>query len=154
MKRPARAIPSGGCLLRIRLVGIARKYNGMQDPPDNLTPKQVRALASLLAGRPIETTATDIGVNPSTVHRWLSEPAFKAALDSGRLAAAELGLDLMLSLVRNAVAVQLDHLRPGTPAHLRQRASEFVITHALAWIELHELKARVDALEARREPDL
>ncbi len=126
----------------------------MQDPRDSLTPKQVRALTGLLAGRSIEDTATDIGVNPSTVHRWKDEPDFKAALVSGRLTAAELGLDLTLSLVRNAVAVQAEHLRPGTPAHLRQRASEFVITHALAWIELHELKARVDALEARREPDL
>jgi len=127
----------------------------MQDPRDSLTPKQVRALTALLAGRPIETTALEIGVNPSTVHRWLDEPAFKAALESGRRALAELGLGLLLSLVRNAVGVQAEHLSKPTPESLRQRASEFVITHALEWIELHDLKARVEALEeARDEPKL
>jgi len=105
-------------------------------------------LTALLGGQTVERAAADAKVNPATVHRWLNEQGFKAALDSGRRELAELGLGLLLALVRNAVAVQADHLKPGTREQLRQRASEFVIEHALEWIELSDLKARVEALEA------
>jgi hypothetical protein len=121
----------------------------MQDSADNLTPKQVKALTALLAGRTIEATAKDIGVNPATVHRWLGEPAFKAARDAGQRELAELGLSLLLSLVRNAVAVQAAHLQEQTRVQIRQRASEFVIEHALKWIELEEIQRRLEALEAK-----
>lgn len=121
----------------------------MQDSADNLTPKQVKALTALLSGRTVEATAKEVGVNPATVHRWLGEPAFKAARDAGQRELAELGLSLLLSLVRNAVAVQAAHLQEHTRVQIRQRASEFVIEHALKWIELEDMKAQIDALMAR-----
>jgi len=121
----------------------------MQDPRDDLTPKQVKTLTALLAGRSVEAAAKEVGVNPATVHRWLNEPSFKAARDAGQRELAELGLSLLLSLVRAAVGVQAEHLREHTRMQIRQRASEFVIEHALKWIELEDMKARVDELNAR-----
>lgn len=120
----------------------------MQDPRDNLTPKQVAVITSLLSGTSVEAAAKESKVNPATIHRWLKEPHFKAALDSGRRELAELGLGLLLALVRNAVGVQAEHLTPRTRVQIRQRASEFVIEHALHWIELKDLADRLEALEA------
>jgi len=126
----------------------ARKHKGMQDPHDNLTPKQVKTLTALLAGRTVEAAAKEVGVNPATVHRWLNDEAFKAARDAGQRELAEMGLSLLLSLVRNAVAVQAAHLQEHTRVQIRQRASEFVIEHALKWIELEDLRDELERLKA------
>jgi AcrR family transcriptional regulator len=121
----------------------------MQDPTADPTPKQVKVLTALLAGRSVEAPAKEAGVNPATVHRWLKDEAFKAARDAGQRELAELGLSLLLSLVRRAVAVQLERLDDRTKPQLQQRASEFVIDHGLKWIELESLEARLKDLEER-----
>ena len=127
----------------------AREHKDMQDPTDSLTPKQVKVLTALLAGRTVEAAAKEASVNPATIHRWLNGPAFKAAHDAGKRELAGLGLSLLLSLVHRAVVVQAERLDDRSKPQLQLRASEFVIEHALKWLELEDIDMRVRALEER-----
>jgi len=56
-----------------------------QNPTDQLSSSQMRAIAGLMAGKTITAAAGDAGVNRSTVHAWLNEDfAFQAALNEAR----------------------------------------------------------------------
>lgn len=56
----------------------------MQHKRAELADKQQRAVAALVSGETVKDAARDAGVNRSTVHRWLKEPDFMAALNGAR----------------------------------------------------------------------
>lgn len=122
----------------------------MQDSTYNLTPNQVKVLTALLAGRSVEASAKEAGVNPATVHRWLNDPAFQAAQRDGRRVLAQQALAALQSVTRTAVAVVVELMTDkGKPASVRLRAAQIIIEGTVKWIELDDLAARLAALEAR-----
>lgn len=122
----------------------------MQDPTDNLTPKQVKALTALLAGKSVEAAAKEAGVNPATLHRWLGEVAFKAAYHASRRELAQQGLGVLQAAVRAAVGTVVQIMQSTTaPAAIRLRAAQIIIESAVKWLELEDLDARLHALEEK-----
>jgi hypothetical protein len=122
----------------------------MHDSTDNLTPNQVSALAALLAGRTVRTAAKAAGVDPGTVHRWLHEPDFQAALTAGRRELAGVALAQIQGLTETAVSVIKDLMTDKrAPASVRLRAAQIIIESTLKWLELEDLDARLRALEER-----
>lgn len=122
----------------------------MQDSDNNLTPNQVKVLASLLAGRSVEAAAKEAGVNPATVHRWLNDPAFQAAQRDGRRLLAQQGLSLIQVATRTAVATVVELMSDKTkPPSVRLRAAQIIIESTVKWIELDDLATRLAALEGK-----
>lgn len=122
----------------------------MQDSTDKLTANQVTALTALLAGRSVRTAAKGAGVDPATVHRWLNEPDFRAAMQSGRRELASVALAQLQEITGIAVGVikelMTDKERPST---VRLRAAQIVIEATMKWLELDDLAQRLAALEER-----
>lgn len=59
------------------------------DKDFDLTPKREQAKDLLFAGQTATATADSVGVHRSTVHRWMKEPNFIAALNQERIDARE-----------------------------------------------------------------
>jgi hypothetical protein len=124
----------------------------MQDSSDNLTPNQVAALTALLAGRPVRAAAKAADVDPATVHRWLNDPAFRAAMQSGRRQLAQQALAQLQGITSSAIEVIRELMTDKTkPASVRLRAAQIVIEATVKWLELEDFDARLRALEGRNE---
>jgi hypothetical protein len=109
----------------------------MQDSADKLTPKQLTALAALLAGRSVETAAQEAKVNPATVHRWLNEPDFQAAQRAGRRDLASVALAQLQEITGVAVGVIRELMEDASkPASVRLRAAQIVIESSVKWLEI------------------
>jgi predicted transcriptional regulator len=95
----------------------------------DLTPKQVRALSLLAAGKTGVQVAKALKVNAATVSQWLNhDPGFAKALDALRwesLRAADAELQAAAS---EAVAELRKLLKNGKSEQVRLRAAEFILT--------------------------
>jgi hypothetical protein len=120
----------------------------MQDSRDDLTPNQVAALAALLAGSSVRAAAKAARVDPATVHRWLNEPAFRAAQQAGRRELAQQSLAQLQGITEVAIGVVKELMTDKTkPASVRLRAAQIVIEATVKWLELEDMAARLTALE-------
>jgi len=117
-----------------------------------LTPRQRRALESLLASGDVTQAAQSANVARQTVHKWLQQPAFKTALD---LAEADKLHSLQSALVRlgdkatATLGAVLDSAAASDGAKVR--AADIVLGRLLQLRELVELEARIAALEELAE---
>ena len=116
-----------------------------------LKPRQVAAIAALLATGKISDAAAAGGVSTKTVYAWLKQDAFKA-----ELRAAE--GDAMRSLARRlaglgelAADALKDALDVKQPMALRLRAADTVLSRGPALLELVDLIGRIEALEVGRD---
>lgn len=122
----------------------------MQQLTDNLTPNQVIALNALLAGRNVSAAARAARVDRATLHRWLSEPAFRTALQAGRRELASVALAQLQEITGVAIGVIKELMTDkGKPATVRLRAAQIVVEATLKWMELDDLAARLAALEEK-----
>ena len=112
-----------------------------------LTVNQSRAVACILGTRTIEQAAKCAGVGKRTLERWLTLPAFVAALDAekAKIVAATTGeLErLSLAVVRELWRI----LEEPAEDKDRLRACALVLTSAIKWREETDLIARLTALE-------
>lgn len=117
----------------------------MQDL-EQLTPKQQKAIAALLAGLSMEAAAQAASVNATTIYRWLDDPIFKAAHDTGRRQLAELAMSKLQGLADQAVDAIAGLMRDGTPA-IKLRAALAILDNNTKWFELQDIVKRIEALE-------
>ncbi|MBM3187536.1 MAG: hypothetical protein FJZ90_02315 [Chloroflexi bacterium] len=109
-------------------------------------------MESLLTTGDVTEAAAAAGVVRQTVHRWLDQDAFKAALREGEAAKLEA---LSRSLVRlgdkatQALEGTLDDV--AAPAGVKVRTADIVLARLLQLKELVNLEQRVAALEETLE---
>lgn len=112
----------------------------------SLRPKQQKALDALLEHGNITAAAEAAGVNRKTLHEWLREDDFQAAVrDATGATVRTLGMRLNAEVdasVTKMVALRDD---PKTPPSVQLRAADMIVTHAR---ELHELQVIEDRLSA------
>ena len=119
---------------------------------DTLSPKQRRAVATLLQAPTVAGAARNTGVSERQMFRWLADPAFRAELreaESGAIDAAARSLAALASKALVIVGAILD--APDTPAGVKLRAAQVVLDAALRWYDLRNIDARLAALEAAQE---
>ena len=117
--------------------------------PGELTPKQRRAVETLLATGEVKAAAAEAGVHRDTLHRWLKEPAFLAAVRGAEAAALDELSRLLVRLGRTAAATLAKAMSdPAAPYPTRVRAADAALGRLLQLRELAQLEARVQALEA------
>jgi len=116
-----------------------------------LTPKQAKAIESLMLTGSVTQAARAASVSRPTIYDWLKQPAFVAELQ--RLEGLALqGLARQLSaLTEPAIQALSDGLQVGMPISARLRAAAVIIERAPVLLELSSLVARVESLERRRE---
>ncbi len=121
--------------------------------PPNLTPgalssKQRRAVETLLATGEVAAAAREAGVSRDTLHRWLKQPLFLAAVRETEARALDELSRLLVRLGRTAAATLAKAMSdPGAPYPTRVRAADATLGRLLQLRELATLEARVAELE-------
>lgn len=114
----------------------------------SLTAAQRRAVLAIMTSRTTAAAAQKAEVAERTLYRWLTDPAFQAAV-----AAAE--ADMLAVTTRAVLANTLaavDTLKAAlddleAPAGVRVRAADLILVHGGRWYELRSLEARLRTLE-------
>ena len=92
---------------------MTEKRNKMQQNAALLSRSQEAAMQALLSGEQITAAAKTAKVNRSTLHRWLKEPEFLAALNTCRSELREAQHDRLASLASSAIEVIEQALEEG-----------------------------------------
>ena len=117
---------------------------------ENLTPKQERAVAALLSEATIVGAAEKAGVSEVTLHRWLKQPAFKAAFRAARRETVEKAGALLQQASAAASATLLRLLNANSDS-VRLRAATAILDHANKAVELMDFEERLSSLEQQAE---
>ena len=119
-------------------------------PEFETSPKQRKAIESLILTGSITESAAAAGVHRKTIHEWLKQVGFKAALKSAESDALDNLQRELVSLSSEATATLRDVMGDSDAGigH-RLRASEIVLTNLLKLRELVNLDSRLSILEAR-----
>lgn len=81
---------------------------------EKLSIPQRQALTALVSGTPVVTTAQQVGVHRTTVHRWItSDPLFRAAYNAFQQEARENSKMKLLSVVQDALGAVTGAIQAG-----------------------------------------
>jgi len=110
--------------------------------------KMEGAIAALLTQRNIDEAAKAVGISPNTLLNWMKVPEFQGAYREARKAAYS---QAVAKLQQGATAAATTLLKvmvdQSTPASVKVRAAECVMTHSAKAMEIENIEARVSALE-------
>ena len=95
----------------------------------------------------ITAAAAAVGIGEATLHRWLREPAFRAAYRQARRQSVESAVALLQCAGTPAVATLLRNLRCGKPA-AEIRAATTILELSIKGVELADLVEEVENLKA------
>ncbi len=103
----------------------------MAEEKENLTPKQQKAILSLMEWGNTQSAAKDAGISPRTLHRWLKKPHFREAYVRAGERAFEEGLVQLRRLTMAAVANVAEALySKSASTSAKLRAAAIVFEHA------------------------
>ena len=110
--------------------------------------KMEAAIAALLTQRNIDEAAKAVGISPNTLLNWMKVPEFQVAYREARKAAYS---QAVAKLQQGATAAATTLLKvmvdQSTPASVKVRAAECVMTHSTKAMEIEDIEARVGELE-------
>lgn len=117
------------------------------DKSNRLKPNQ-RNLIPYLIACSVNEACRQSGRSTSTVHRWLKQPEFRAALKQAQDEAFSEGIIRIKSNVTKAVDVLVELLE-SEDNQIKIRAAENVIEYAVKLSHNDELEKRISSLEER-----
>ena len=110
------------------------------------------AVAALLTQRNIEEAARTVGISTATLMRWMKEVEFeKAYRDARRAAVRQSTARLQQATSAAATTLLKTMIDPATPASVRIRAAEAILSHSAKAIEIEDIEVRVSELERAAE---
>src|SRR3984957_14169992 len=110
--------------------------------------KREEAIIALLSQRSVEDAARACNTPIRRLYRWMTETEFDAAFRAARRKADGQSVSrLQQGSAAAATTLLKVMVNPATPASMRLRAAEAVLTHAAKAIEIEDIEARVAALE-------
>ncbi len=115
-----------------------------------ITPRQEQAIVALLTRPTIEQAAEEVGVNESTVRRWLKEPAFEEAYREERRRVLERAVGVLQKASVGAVGALMRNLKCGLPS-VEVRAARTILEMALKGQEIYDHDERLRRLEEADE---
>lgn len=122
--------------------------------PDNLTPKQEKAIACLLTEPTVERAAEAAGVSARTIYLWLDQPVFAAEYRRCRREAFSQAIALTQKLAPVAVQVLGKIMTdPGAPPSAKSSAANTLLKFGRDALELDDIALRLDTVEARLRQD-
>ena len=121
--------------------------NGATGNP-GLTPRQERAIASLLSEATIAAAADRAKVSEPTLRRWLKLDAFSHAYQQARQESYRETLRLLRRAANAAISVLVKVMQDtAAPTTARVRAAETLLEHDRKGVVEEDLLVRVQALE-------
>ncbi len=115
---------------------------------ETLSAKQRKAVDALLATGEVLAASREAGISRETLHRWLRQPTFLAAVRQAEAAAVDELSRLLVHLGRTAAATLAKAMSdPAVPWATRVRAADASLSRLLQLRELATLEARVTELE-------
>jgi len=120
-----------------------------------LSPKQRKALESLLTSGNVADAATAANCTRGTLYRWMQLPVFQDALREGEAEALESLSRALVSLGDKAtetLRAAMDDIK--APWGVRVRGADVVLTHILRLRELIDIESRLAALEQRTQGEV
>lgn len=121
-----------------------------------LTLKQQKLIACLIAGSSIVDAALQVGIAEKTVHAWKKQPVFLAAYNEARAQADREIWQSAMQQLKNSVPQALQVLAKHASAEdveitaaTQLRAAVVLIEKAIELNEIAEIKKRLAALEER-----
>lgn len=118
----------------------------VNDSEQELSAKKRRAIEALLADPTITRAAKAAGISEATIHRWMAEPIFAAALDKARRAIFDDAMARLRATTGEAVEALRRNLNCGNPAD-EIRAGRAILELHLRISEREELERRIEVLE-------
>jgi len=110
--------------------------------------KMEAAIAALLTQRNIDEAAKAVGISPNTLLNWMKVPEFQVAYREARKAAySQAVAKLQQGATAAATTLRKVMVDQSTPASVKVRAAECVMTHSTKAMEIEDIEARVSALE-------
>ena len=91
-----------------------------------LSERQVIAIPHLVSAKSASETADLIGVNRSTIYRWMDDPTFRDEYDRQRDAVAKFARAGMRALMLKALAVQAERFDSDDPKERARVAKEII----------------------------
>lgn len=115
-----------------------------------LSVKQERFIAALLAGNGIQIAANVAGVNEKTADRWLQLPHVQKAYKHAQQVVFDEAINLLITDISDARAT-LNSIMKDTsvPAGVRVRASQILLEKAIDLRKMSELEQKIADLEQR-----
>lgn len=120
----------------------------MHTPDEKITAKQEAFLTALLTARTFGDAAAAANVSEATARRWLALPQVQRAHLDARRQLVDHALSTIQRATGAAVATLLQCMRDDMPPSVRLGAARVVLETAVKAVELGDLAARVDQLEA------
>jgi len=116
--------------------------------------KKEEAVLALLTPRNVEEAAKSVGVDATTLIRWMKVPEFDAAYREAKRTAFGQTM-ARLHQMSSAAASTLGKVMvdPSSPASTRIRAAESILNHTMKAVELEDLEARIAELERAAETE-
>ena len=116
--------------------------------------KREEAIAALLTKRNVEEAASSVGITTQTLVRWLKIDEFQ---DEYRQARREAFGQTVARLQQASSAAASTMMKilvdPNTPASVRLRAADSILSHAARAIEIEDVEVRLARLEAAQPSD-
>ena len=91
-----------------------------------LSERQVTAIPHLVSSKSVSETAELVGVNRTTIYRWLDDPTFRDEYDRQRNAVANFARSSMRALMLKALAIQAERLDSDDPKERARVAKEII----------------------------
>ena len=112
-------------------------------------------LASLAAGSTNRAAAEAAGIDERTVRRHLEDPEVQEMLEAARVEFRRRTMDRLVSLNTKAVN-RLEQLLDDedTPPAVLARLIDMTLNQSQRWVEVEELRARIDALGTGAPEDI
>lgn len=112
-----------------------------------LSPRQYRAVESLLNSRSVQHAADTCGMGYKTLLRWMQDPQFKAALMVAEGESLDGAVRRLAGLGNTAITILADVMSNGESELLRLRAAQSVLDNLLKLRELRSVEERISRLE-------
>ena len=119
-----------------------------RNAPNNLSPKQEKAIVALLNEHSVTKAAQAVKVCEKTIYRWLDEPHFAAAYRKARREAFGQAIAMTQRYAPLAVHTLAQVMTdPKSPTTAKVNAASTILRFGREGIELDDLAVRVEALE-------
>jgi transposase-like protein len=115
-----------------------------------LTAKQQAAIVALLGQPTLKEAAQAAGINETTLWRWLQQPEFQTAYREARREAVRHAIVRLQQHASKAVDTLHDVMVDGGAApQVRVSAARSILEYSMKAVEIEDLAARLEALEAK-----
>ena len=108
------------------------------------------AISALLSETTITEAATKVGINESTLRRWLAEPAFQSRYREARRQVVEQAVSALQRAAGKSVEALQRNLTCGVPT-AEIAAAKAILDQAFRGMEVLDLAARIEQLERTRD---